>query len=173
MTDVVDKAGLACESVLPFKIESSVVNAYKERTPPFGFNGLGELVYRRTYARELQNGEQGSEQWYQTVERVVNGTYNMQKRWILSNDLDWDDERAQNSAKNMYGLIFDMKFLPPGRGLWAMGSPITEERQLYAAVKGILPLTQLPVSCSAVLFGEHGVSAGKRPHFTCGVAGVR
>jgi ribonucleotide reductase alpha subunit len=134
MTDVVDKAGLACESVLPFKIESSVVNAYKERTPPFGFNGLGELVYRRTYARELQNGEQGSEQWYQTVERVVNGTYNMQKRWILSNDLDWDDERAQNSAKNMYGLIFDMKFLPPGRGLWAMGSPITEERQLYAAL---------------------------------------
>ena len=27
-----------------------------------------------------------------------------------------------------------MKFLPPGRGLWAMGSPITEDRQLYAAL---------------------------------------
>jgi ribonucleoside-triphosphate reductase (thioredoxin) len=28
----------------------------------------------------------------------------------------------------MYRRIFYMKFLPPGRGLWAMGSPLTEER---------------------------------------------
>lgn len=27
-----------------------------------------------------------------------------------------------------------MKFLPPGRGLWAMGSPITEQKGLYAAL---------------------------------------
>jgi adenosylcobalamin-dependent ribonucleoside-triphosphate reductase len=27
-----------------------------------------------------------------------------------------------------------MKFLPPGRGLWAMGTPITEEKGLYAAL---------------------------------------
>lgn len=33
-----------------------------------------------------------------------------------------------------YDRIFNMKFLPPGRGLWAMGSPITEDRQLYAAL---------------------------------------
>ena len=30
--------------------------------------------------------------------------------------------------------MFDMKFLPPGRGLWAMGSEITEERGLYAGL---------------------------------------
>ncbi len=34
----------------------------------------------------------------------------------------------------MYERIFDMKFLPPGRGLWAMGSPVTEERYMYAAL---------------------------------------
>lgn len=27
-----------------------------------------------------------------------------------------------------------MKFLPPGRGLWAMGSKLTTERRLYAAL---------------------------------------
>eukprot|EP00121_Abeoforma_whisleri_P013271 Awhi_evm1s12240 len=27
-----------------------------------------------------------------------------------------------------------MKFLPPGRGLWAMGTPITEEKGLFAAL---------------------------------------
>jgi len=30
--------------------------------------------------------------------------------------------------------MFNMKFLPPGRGLWAMGTSITEERGLYAAL---------------------------------------
>eukprot|EP00475_Leptophrys_vorax_P007980 TRINITY_DN15110_c0_g1_i2.p1 TRINITY_DN15110_c0_g1~~TRINITY_DN15110_c0_g1_i2.p1 ORF type:complete len:577 (-),score=129.63 TRINITY_DN15110_c0_g1_i2:40-1770(-) len=34
----------------------------------------------------------------------------------------------------MYKRIFEMKFLPPGRGLWAMGSPLTEERGLFAAL---------------------------------------
>ena len=103
-----------------FRIEPTVVDSFRNKPPPFGFNGLGELVYRRTYARELPNGT--SEQWFQTVERVINGTYNMQKQYILSQrGLEWDEERAQKSAKEMYKLIFDMKFLPPGRGLWAWG----------------------------------------------------
>ncbi len=32
----------------------------------------------------------------------------------------------------MFTRIFNMKFLPPGRGLWAMGSPLTEQRGLFA-----------------------------------------
>ena len=34
----------------------------------------------------------------------------------------------------MYDRIFNMKFLPAGRGLWAMGTPITEEKGLFAAL---------------------------------------
>jgi hypothetical protein len=36
----------------------------------------------------------------------------------------------------MYDKIFHMKFLPPGRGLWAMGSPLTEDSdsRVYAAL---------------------------------------
>ncbi|CAM9590878.1 unnamed protein product, partial [Choristocarpus tenellus] len=34
----------------------------------------------------------------------------------------------------MYRRMFAMKFLPPGRGLWAMGSKLTTERKLYAAL---------------------------------------
>ncbi|KAJ2326027.1 hypothetical protein IWW51_002489 [Coemansia sp. RSA 2702] len=34
----------------------------------------------------------------------------------------------------MYDKMYTMKFLPPGRGLWAMGSPLTEERGLFAAL---------------------------------------
>lgn len=115
-----------------FRLSPSFVADYATRKPPFGFNGLGELVYLRTYSRIKPDGSQ--EQWHETVERVVNGTYTMQKRWILDHHLGWSEKKAQRSAQEMYDRIWNMKFLPPGRGLWAMGSPLTEERGLYAAL---------------------------------------
>jgi ribonucleoside-triphosphate reductase len=91
------------------------------------------LLRRRTYARVVPTTGQ-YEEWWQTVERVVNGCYNMQRGWIEQHGLGWNARRAQRSAQEMYSRIFSMKFLPPGRGLWAMGSPITEEKRLYAAL---------------------------------------
>jgi len=109
------------------------VSAFAARTrPPFGFNGLGELVYRRTYARPLANGSM--ETWADTVARVVNGTYDMQREHIRTNKLGWDAHVARLSAQEMFGLIYNMKFLPPGRGLWAMGSPLTRDKRMFAAL---------------------------------------
>jgi adenosylcobalamin-dependent ribonucleoside-triphosphate reductase len=86
----------------------------------------------RTYSRIKENGK--NERWWETVKRVVEGTYAMQKNWIDSHQLGWNAWQAQRSAQEMYDRIFNMKFLPPGRGLWAMGTPITEKKGLYAAL---------------------------------------
>ena len=115
-----------------FTLSEKFINKYKRKKPPFGFNGLGELVYMRTYSRIKDNGK--NERWWETVRRVVEGTYSMQKNWIDSHQLGWNPWQAQASAQDMYDRIFNMKFLPPGRGLWAMGTPITEEKNLYAAL---------------------------------------
>jgi adenosylcobalamin-dependent ribonucleoside-triphosphate reductase len=115
-----------------FKLSENFINKYKRKKPPFGFNGLGELVYMRTYSRIKENGK--NERWWETVQRVVEGTYSMQKNWIDSHQLGWNPWQAQASAQEMYDRMFNMKFLPPGRGLWAMGTSITEERGLYAAL---------------------------------------
>lgn len=136
-----------------FQLSDSFVEGYKNEMPPFGYNGLGELVYKRTYARPLANAE--SEQWYQTCERVriadpirhtcnvthfsmflkvVNGTYTMQKEWHEQSKLPWREADIQGEAQEMYDRIFKMKFLPPGRGLWAMGTALTSTRKLYAAL---------------------------------------
>ena len=115
-----------------FQLTDGFVDKYRRKRPPFGFNGLGELVYMRTYSRLKPNGR--NEQWWETVRRVVEGTYNMQKRHIEEHSLGWNAWKAQNSAQEMFDRIYNMKFLPPGRGLWAMGTPITEERSLYAAL---------------------------------------
>jgi len=119
-------------SYMPFALDKSYVAKYNRVRPPFGFNGFGELVYMRTYSRLKEDGS--NEIWPETVERVVNGTFNLQKRWIQSRGLEWSDYKAQKSAQEMYDRMFHMKFLPPGRGLWAMGSEATEERGLYSAL---------------------------------------
>lgn len=115
-----------------FALTREFVDAYASMKVPFGYGGLGEFVYYRTYARQLHE-EEGAplEQWYQTVERVVNGTMNMLRRHLAER---WCAEDYTLIAQVMYDRMFHMKCLPAGRGLWAMGSPLTEERGLYAAL---------------------------------------
>ena len=159
---------------VPFALTPSFLAKYAQLKPPFGFNGLGEFVFTTRYARLRVDGTR--ETWAQTVERVVTGTYNMQRKWISGHILGWNPWRAQRSAQEMFDRIFHMKFLPPGafdywpkkrqldersavchmreiglqvatsydhcncckyfagRGLWAMGTPVTEERGLFAAL---------------------------------------
>ena len=98
---------------LSFSLDDQFLEPYKVRRPPFGYPPLGELVYYRTYSRIQEDGTK--EEWWQTVKRVVEGTYSIQKDHISGNNLGWEEERGQRSAKQMYDLIYNMKFLPPGK----------------------------------------------------------
>jgi len=117
---------------MTFKLNEEFINKYKNIEPAFGFNGLGKIAYLRTYSRLKEDGT--NEEWYETIRRVVEGTYSIQKDHILKYELGWDDDKGQESAQEMYDRIFNMKFLPPGRGLYAMGSNIITEKGLYAAL---------------------------------------
>lgn len=108
-----------------FKLDKKFVEKYATKPVNFGFNGLGELTYYRTYSRLKEDGT--NERWHETVERVVNGIYSIQKEHIMKNDLGWNENKAQKSAQEMYERMFTFKFLPPGRGLWAIGTPIIEK----------------------------------------------
>lgn len=89
---------------------------------------IAQIVFERTYQR---NGEP----YAGMVIRVVEGVYNMQRQHFERNKLPWKVHRAQASAKEMARLMFEMKFLPPGRGLWAMGTSVVEDRKLHAALQ--------------------------------------
>ena len=60
----------------------------------------------RTYSRIKENGK--NERWWETVQRVVEGTYTMQKNWIESHQLGWNNLFQKAHMKD----IFTMKFLP-------------------------------------------------------------
>jgi ribonucleoside-triphosphate reductase len=42
--------------------------------------------------------------------------------------LPWNDHKAQKSAQEAYDLLFNMKWTPPGRGLFAMGTYVVNGR---------------------------------------------
>jgi hypothetical protein len=116
-----------------FIVDINLYNEYKNKPAPFGFNGLGEVVYLRTYAREKENNE--SEVWVDTVYRVVNGVFEILQHYIINKlNGEWDNKLAKELSKEMFIRIFTMKFLPPGRGLWAMGAPVITKKGFAAAL---------------------------------------
>lgn len=101
-----------------FKLDIGFLNRFSSAQPDWG--PLGYFTYMRTYSRPRPNGE--NEQFWQTLERVVNGTFEIQRRHCAQLRLPWSYTKAQKSAQEMYTRMWDFKFLPPGRGLWAMGT---------------------------------------------------
>lgn len=101
-----------------FKLSQAFTNNYKDRDPDFG--PLGQLVYVRSYSRLMDNGDQ--ERFQDTCKRVVEGIFQIQQKHCKTFGLPWDNRKAQQSAQEMFKRMFSMKFVPPGRGLWALGS---------------------------------------------------
>lgn len=98
-----------------FKLSEGFIEKYKTQTPKFGFGGLGEFVFMRTYSRLKEDGK--NEAWYETVRRVVEGIYSIQKQHIEDYRLGWNQSKAQKSAQEMYDRIFNFKMLGSGRAL--------------------------------------------------------
>ena len=97
---------------------------FLDRQPDWG--PVGYFTFKRTYARQLKDGS--TEEFWQTCKRVVEGVYNVQKRHCKHIGLPWDDRKAQCSAQEMYLRMWQFKFLPPGRGLWTMGTEIVSKK---------------------------------------------
>lgn len=90
------------------------------------FDPFGEIVFYRTYSRLKRDGTQ--ESWYDVVVRVINGVMSIRKDWYKKNFIAWDEAYWQRYAYEMAVSMFKMYWLPPGRGLWAMGTQFIYER---------------------------------------------
>ncbi|KKL16879.1 hypothetical protein LCGC14_2491140 [marine sediment metagenome] len=101
-----------------FSLKDTFVQKYKWRQPQWG--PLGYFTYKRTYARPLSANK--TEEFWQTLKRVVEGCFVIQKQHCHHYYLPWNERRSQRSAQEMFKRMWEFKFLPPGRGLWAMGS---------------------------------------------------
>ncbi len=116
-------------NVRRFGLSDQFVNQYKDKKVPWG--PVGYITFKRTYARRLNEttpGANGTEEWYQTCRRVIEGMFDIQKRHVYALGLEWNDAKAQRTAKEAYDRLFTLKWTPPGRGLWMMGTKFIYER---------------------------------------------
>ncbi len=125
-------------SFFSFKLSDDYVQGYKEKKAPFGYtdaagNSVGEITFLRTYSRLKEDGHK--ETWAEVCERVINGMYSIQKDHCKRQRLPWNDAKAQASAKDGFDRLFNLKWTPPGRGLWVMGTPLVNVQKNSAALQ--------------------------------------
>jgi len=90
-------------------LSDAFVNKYKNKNPDWGFNGLGYIVYKRTYSRIKGDGTK--EEWFETVERCINGAQDIGAKY------------TKEEAERLYDLVFNLKCNFAGRMLWQLGAP--------------------------------------------------
>ena len=95
-------------------LSEAFLTPYTDKTPPWGFDGLGYVVFKRTYARTLDEKENTTEEWWQTLRRVVDGAE------AIGAGLT-DDE-----SERLFDYMFNLKASVGGRMLWQLGTPNNE-----------------------------------------------
>lgn len=94
-------------------ITEAFANKYSNKQPNWGFNGLGYIVYKRTYARVKENGQK--EEWHETIRRCVNGAQKIGANY------------TKEEAEQLFDLIFNLKCNFAGRMLWQLGTPTVDK----------------------------------------------
>jgi ribonucleotide reductase alpha subunit len=89
-------------------LSPSFLAKYKNKQPNWGFNGLGYIVYKRTYARLKEDGT--TEEWNETVERCINGAQKIGAQY------------TPEEAERIYDYVFNLKCNFAGRMLWQLGT---------------------------------------------------
>lgn len=109
-----------------FTLNPLIKRNLKNRKEKFGYGLLGTATFYRTYSRIKADGSQ--ERWADTVIRCVEGALSIRKNHMRLNGLKWDEDYWQGVAYKMSNAIFEIRMLPPGRGLWIQGSDYVYER---------------------------------------------
>jgi adenosylcobalamin-dependent ribonucleoside-triphosphate reductase len=109
-----------------FKLSEKFLDEFRGKQPKWG--PLGYVTFKRTYARAVPGDTGRTEEYWETLRRVIEGCYNIQVNHCRSLRLPWNPQKAQRSAQEMFRLMWGFKFLPPGRGLWMMGTEYVYER---------------------------------------------
>jgi adenosylcobalamin-dependent ribonucleoside-triphosphate reductase len=123
---------------LSFGLSDDFIARYKDRPVPWGFtlpggSSLGEITFITKYSRLKEDGTK--ERWYEACRRVIEGMYSLQKDYVKANRLPWNDRKAQASAQEAYDRLFHLKWTPPGRGMWIMGTPLVNQQKNSAPLQ--------------------------------------
>jgi ribonucleoside-triphosphate reductase len=98
-------------------ITPEFINSYSGKTIPWGFGGLGEVVFARTYSRKKDDGT--FETWPETIARCINGA------------IEVGTPYTQEQSEKLFDHMFNLRCSFSGRALWQLGTPLV--RKMSAA----------------------------------------
>jgi ribonucleoside-triphosphate reductase len=90
-------------------LPKSFLKKYIGTNPEWGFDGLGYIVYKRTYARKIDD-DGLAEEWWQTLARCINGAQKIGAGYTPA------------EAQELFDLCFHLKCSLAGRMLWQLGT---------------------------------------------------
>lgn len=94
-------------------IDDAFVARYSSKQIPWGFNGMGEIVFLRTYSRTKDDGT--IETWGETIQRVINGAAEIGVPY------------TQNDAEELFDHMYNLRCSMSGRALWQLGTPMVQK----------------------------------------------
>ena len=100
-------------------LDQGYIDQVKQTVTPH-WGELGWVTYKRTYARWLPEKNR-SENWDETVKRVIEGNINLDPRLKDSPANEVVDELT-NEAKDLFKLVYGLGATPSGRNLWVSGT---------------------------------------------------
>ena len=90
------------------------IASYGSKTPPWGFGGLGEIVFLRTYSRKIEGTDQ-TESWTQTIQRIIEGAGDIGVPF------------STEDAEHLFDHMFNLRCAVSGRALWQLGTPLVKQ----------------------------------------------
>lgn len=93
-------------------LSEEFLSKYDNKDVPWGFNGLGYVVYKRTYSRITDSGQ--LEDWKDTLTRCINGAQYIGAKYTVE------------EAERLFDHMFHLRALLGGRMLWQLGTKTVE-----------------------------------------------
>ena len=90
------------------------ISSYENKQVPWGFGGLGEVVYLRTYSRPVV-GLNRNETWIETIVRAIDGA------------IEIGAPLSQPQAEQLFDHMFHLRCSLSGRALWQLGTPLVKQ----------------------------------------------
>ena len=95
-------------------LNANFINSYSQKQVPWGFGGLGEIVYLRTYSRKV-DGTDRTETWVETLKRIIDGAVEIGVPF------------TQRQAETLFDHMFNLRCSVSGRALWQLGTPLVSK----------------------------------------------
>lgn len=95
-------------------LSNEFINSYATQTPPWGFGGLGEIVYLRTYSRKI-DGLDRTETWTETIKRIIDGAVEIGVPF------------SEKEAEKLFDHMYNLRCTVAGRALWQLGTPLVSK----------------------------------------------